>query len=613
MKLFLKLILLPLIFISIDLISRFPLFYLYNQWQLLFYFISVVVSISFFIILVLLLSKLKKTKILFNSSIFFLSIFLLIAFLGSYVFYSFNGFFPNFYSLLYFRTEPESTFLLLKDSVKTKDIVYFCLIEIPVFIYLRYLCFQNYSMILNRNIFLAFSRLLVVYFFLFVYHNKFDQCLIVDVNFAINLQRHLVDNTDHMTFSGKGHSVRNPILLTKMKKKSQFNVLVIVFESMRKDRLQAYNYSRETTPNLEKFRLEHENEFHVFKRPYTVSTTTMLAVPAILTGIGSHQAKELVYSQPLLWEYAKMLNYETFFMSSHSMQWYRFYNYYQKNKPNHFWTKETSGKPFFNDLGIDDKFTVDHLNEQIKLHKKKYFFGVIQLNSTHYPYNIPSKYKKWKDNFSDSYDNAVLYQDAVLKELWETLKRENKLENTVIFFVSDHAESLKDHSNIGHVDSYYSETVSIPLMVYLPEKIAKNYKLKNFLGNKNKITSNIDIAPTIIDLLKIDNNQEIKPLLYNFDGFSLFRKIPKNREVITMNNNDIARFKIGVSLIKGDLHYLWRINVVPNREELYNIKSDPKETKNLISNYSKSKLEFLKRNMRKHLICRKFLRKYEVF
>jgi arylsulfatase A-like enzyme len=295
------------------------------------------------------------------------------------------------------------------------------------------------------------------------------------------------------------------------------------------------------------------------------------------------------------------------------MQWYRFYNFYKKNKPNHFWSQETSGKAFFNDLGIDDKYSVQHLSQQIKKINNKKFFGVIQLNSTHYPYNVPKEYQKWNKSFSDAYDNSVLYQDAVLAELWETLKTENKLDNTIVFFVSDHGESLKDHSNIGHVDSYYAETISIPLMVYLPKKIAKDFDMKQFLQNKSKNVANTDIAPTIVDLLKINSKLKIKSISPNFAGHSLFSKIPKNREIITMNNNDVAKFKIGVSLIKGDLHYLWRINMVPNREELYNLRFDPLEKDNLIKKYSKSRLDFLLKGLRKHRICRKFLRKYELF
>lgn len=609
---YLKILLIPFICIGVDLSVRSPLFYLYTGWQLFFYGLSVVASLAFFVLSVIFISKLKNRKILFHALIFFFVVFLIVSFVGSFLFYFLNGFFPNYYTLLYFRTEPASAFMLLRDSVHLRDIVLFLVAGIPLFIFVRHVCKQDYNYSKSKLL-LAFGRLFVLYFFLWVYHKKFDQCLIVDTNLAIALQRHMLDKRDYKTYQGEGHGLRSPFSLGKTKRKAKFNVLVIVFESMRKDRLQPYGYERETTPHLEAFRQAHSSEFFVFDRPYSVSTTTMLAVPAILTGIGPYQEKEILYTQPIIWDYANMLRYKTFFASSHTMQWYRFYNFYANEKVDDFWSSEDSGKEFFNDLGIDDKYTIEHANRQIKNAGDKPFFGIIQLNGTHYPYRIPAGFDKWNSGFSDAYDNAVNYQDFVLKSLFENLEEEGKLENTVIFFVSDHGESLKDHNNIGHVDSYYNETISIPLMVYLPEKIARNHNMSRLMENRSRVTSNIDIAPTIIDLLKLQNNPQVKSRMANFTGYSLFRKIPEQREVISMNNNDIARFRVGVSLVKGDYHYLWRVNVVPNREELYNVKQDSTERYNLMDSFPKSKVKAMTKNMRKYPVCRKFLRKYERF
>jgi len=161
------------------------------------------------------------------------------------------------------------------------------------------------------------------------------------------------------------------------------------------------------------------------------------------------------------------------------------------------------------------------------------------------------------------------------------MKSIGKIEKTWIILTSDHGESLKDHNNFGHLDTYYAETISVPLMIYIPEKTGQKLDLKTLRSNLQKTVSNIDIAPTIVDLLALQNNPSVKPLLKNYTGFSLFRPIRKFRTVITMNNNEVARFKVGMSLIKDQYHYIYRMNIVPNREELYNIKKYPKETNNL--------------------------------
>jgi glucan phosphoethanolaminetransferase (alkaline phosphatase superfamily) len=436
---------------------------------------------------------------------------------------------------------------------------------------------------------------------------KYDQCLTVDTNFSAAITRHLFDFETQRTFKGKGLGARNPIYLKKLDEHRDFNVLVILFESMRKHDLQPYGYQRSTTPNLQQFQKDHPDEFFVFKHPYAVSTTTMLAVPAVLTGIGPFQEPKVFYSQPMIWEYGTILNYRTFFLSSHTFKWYRFDRFYAKERLDHIWSKEKSKKEFFNDLGINDIHTINHLNEKVREKGERPFFGVVQLNATHYPYKIPNKFKKWKGTFLDEYDNSMYYQDYVLGKLFAELKRTGKLENTVIIFTSDHGESLKDHNNIGHVDSYYAETISVPLMIYLPENVRPDLKRDQLKRNRTKNVSTIDIAPTIIDLLDLRKEKQMQEVWRNYTGYSLFGPIPDKRSLIIMNNNEVARFKVGISMIYGDLHYIHRMNIVPNRVELYNIKKDPKETKNLMEQVSARDLRELMERIGEYEICSKYL------
>jgi glucan phosphoethanolaminetransferase (alkaline phosphatase superfamily) len=447
--------------------------------------------------------------------------------------------------------------------------------------------------------------------FLAIKIKKYDQCLLVDSNFSAAVSRHIFDWENDRKFKGRGLGARNPINLKRTNETRDFNVLVIVCESLRKQNLGPYGYSRNTTPFIDLFQLQHSDEFFVFKYPYTVSTTTMLAVPAVLTGIGPYQSPEIFYSQPIVWDYGKMLNYRTFFLSSHSMKWYRFDRFYSKEKLDHLWYMEKSGFPLFNDLGIDDSHTVHHLNTLIRQKNKKPFFGLIQLNATHYPYTIHKRFAKWKGSFVDEYDNAILYQDFVIGKIFRELKNSGKLENTVIILTSDHGESLKDHNNIGHVDSYYAETISIPLMVYIPEKIGRKLDMEALKVNLDKTVSNIDIAPTIIDLLDLRNNNSVKQIFMNYSGFSLFKPIDKYRSLIIMNNNEVARFKVGLSLIRDQYHYIYRTNIVPNREELYNIKKDPKENRNLFEAMPKRILKKLINEFDRYPACLPYKKKEE--
>ena len=596
----------PLLFLIADFIVRFSLLQLYSSKQLGFYLLSSICSYCVILLNCFLIAKFKERKFLKTFLLLLFSSYLITTYLASLSFFYFNGFYPNYYTFEYFKNEPQSGFLLLKDSIKLFDLLLFSVFFIILFVSIRKLCSTNLKFRFGRWIAVLFILICALQTVFVLNIKKMDQCLVVDSNFTADILRHLTE-TKSREFQGKGLGYHKDFQLEKTTNKGKFNVIVVLFESLRNQNLQIYGYERNTTPELQKFKSEHIEDFYQFEHPYTVSTTTMLAVPGVLTGITPYQDSNVFYSQPFIWEFGRILNYKTAFLSSHTMKWYHFDHYYQNAQPDYFWNKEKSKFEFFNDLGIKDVHTVDHLNEWISENSKNPFFAVSQFNATHYPYKIPAEFKKWEGRFSDEYDNSILYQDHVIGKLFKKLKEENLLENTVIVFTSDHGESLKDHNNIGHVDSYYIETISVPLMIYLPKKLQGNLDLDQLRENEKSVVSTIDIAPTIVDLLGINKNADVKKIRKNYTGYSLFGEIPKDRYVIQMNNNDVARFKVGISIIQNGFHYIHRINIVPNRQDIYNVKKDPKEKDNLIESVSPVTIKQLISTLKMYPSTEKFL------
>jgi membrane-anchored protein YejM (alkaline phosphatase superfamily) len=335
----------------------------------------------------------------------------------------------------------------------------------------------------------------------------------------------------------------------------------------------------------------------------------MLAVPAILTGIGPYQDTSILYRQPLLWEYAKLFDYRTFFISSHTLKWYRFDQFYQKEKLDIWWNKDNSGLPYFNDLGIKDEHTVRKLNKTIKRFKKEPFFGVVQFNTTHYPYEIPEKYNKWTETFSDSYDNAVRYQDELIKLFFENLKTQGLMGNTIVFITSDHGESLMEHRTIGHVETNYTEAISVPLIAYIPKGILNKTERKNLKKNLYQLTSNIDIAPTLFDLFELEKEEKLSHFYKNYSGFSLLKPIPNERTVISLNNNQVANFNTGLSIAQKEWHYLFRTNIVPNKEEFYYWRKDIAELKNKRKLLTKTQRTKILKLVEKYPVCDKLKEK----
>jgi glucan phosphoethanolaminetransferase (alkaline phosphatase superfamily) len=601
----------PLMYLLIDLWIRWELLGYYKPKQLTAYGLSILGAMSLYFFSVFALQRVNHRKWVYWPLIIGYTTYIVVAVIASYLFFVFNGFYPNYYTFEYFKNEPLSAFVLLKDSVNLTDMLLFTVGFSLLLWYFRKITRSKHKH--NKNAaFATFSILSIAALILgSSFIKKYDQCLIVDSNFSSAIIRHVVDYDPNPSFKGKGLQARTPIKLPVVGKPKPFNVLVILCESLRNQNLGAYGYERETTPNLDLLQQEYASNFHVFEKPYCVSTTTMLAVPGVLTGIGPYQEPDVFYSQPFIWDYAKMLNYKTFFLSSHTLKWYRFDRFYAGAQLDHIWNKETSGKPFFNDLGVDDQHTVNALIDQLDKRKQDSFFGVVQLNATHYPYKIPKQFQKWQGTFVDEYDNSIRYQDHLLGKLFAHLKTSGLLENTVVILTSDHGESLKDHNNIGHVDSYYAETVSVPLMMYIPPKAAQAIPFATFIANQKKAVATIDIAPTIVDLLDLEGEKSLAAVQKNFTGYSLFKPVPTDRCILTMNNSKIARFKVGLSIIQNNLHYIHRMNIVPNRVEIYNLKTDPKEARNLAPFLKHKHLAGMFRYMRQFPITEKYLPKAE--
>jgi hypothetical protein len=571
-----------------------------------FYLASVVASILFHTIWLLILKRVVTTNWLYYTlgSFYFLLTFFIIG--ASLAFKNINDLFPNYYTLLYFKTEPKSAFMIIRDVSGWKELLgIFGTVALVTWGARRLITRHIPTVITTKILFLSIFPILL-FEGLVARHKKYDQCALVDVNFCACVQRHLITWDDHTSFKGKGLGIRKVAIQIERKQTATFNVLVIVCESLRKRSLGVYGNPKNTTPELQEFIASHPAATYLFEKPFTVSTTTMLAVPATLSGIGPYQDSSLLYSQPLIWDYAKQYDYKRFFLSSHTLEWYRFADFYKHDSLDIWWNHDNSGLPYYNDLGIRDELTINKAIKTINSFKDKPFTGVIQLNTTHYPYRVPTDYERWNGHYQDAYNNAVRYQDAILGKLFDYLERTNKFKNTVILLTSDHGESLMEHHNIGHVESNYYETIAIPLFAYIPPTLLTQAQRVALRNNQKNITSNIDLVPTLLDLWNIKQSNQWKPYKARLTGHSLLKKIPKDRNIITLNNNQIASFNTGLSIINSKFHFLLRTNLTPAKIEWYR-SGDEKEVHDLGPVLPDAVLGTVKKAIHSFPICHPFL------
>lgn len=446
-----------------------------------------------------------------------------------------------------------------------------------------------------------------------VLHNNIrfaDQSLVVDVNAAVVSVRTGYVRLFGLNVGSSGLLARSPAPLPPPSSRPPCNVLLILCESLNRDDLSLYGGPRPTTPCLDSFRQRHSSRFTLFRNARTNSTTTLLSVPSILTGTVPVQPSALLHRTPLLWEYARAAGCrETFFITPQSHNWYNFKRFFAGSGIGHLWNKETAGLPEYNDVGGADKEAVREFERYAGSlgGEAGTFAGVLQFNATHFPYRTPPGETVWPGKGREAYQNSVHYQDKLIGEVLETLEKRGLLENTLILFSSDHGEAFGEHGQIGHLDCNYIETLKIPMWIYVPPSLENRVDMGALAGNRDWTVQNADLVPTVLDALGISRRPEVGRLMAALGGRSLFRPLPQDRDVFTSNNNEASRYEVGLSLLRGGFHYLLRINVRPVREELYDLRSDPFERKDLWHSTPAREKEAFRNALREHTSSRLIL------
>ncbi len=196
-----------------------------------------------------------------------------------------------------------------------------------------------------------------------------------------------------------------------------------------------------------------------------------------------------------------------------------------------------------------------------------------QRNSVHgveFPYQDPNG--KLADYFR-SYAETLLSVDESLGALVDHLRARKQLESTVIIFMSDNGFAFGEHGLIDKRTAY-EESMRIPLIISCPELFAQGRVV-------SALSSNLDIAPTVLDLAGLEPPPQMR-------GRSL---VPLARgEQIPWRDAVLYEYfwernypqTPTLHALRSDSHKYIRAHGVWDLDELYDLTSDPGEENNLI-------------------------------
>jgi len=355
----------------------------------------------------------------------------------------------------------------------------------------------------------------------------------------------------------------------KQKKPDSF--LLITIDTWRSDYIGVSGSGKVETPNLD--RLAKEGVYEM--RAETPCPLTTPAHATILTGLLPLRHKildvvgfELPLNIPTLAEKFGKESYKTAaFVSSVTL-----HKRYGLNRGFDIYDAGSiEGKSHFDSDtperdGSETTEAFQHFLE--KEDYEKPLFVWLHYYDAHFPYREREKYKKNYPN--DPYAAQVAFVDSQIGIVLSTLEKDIS-RKWKILIVGDHGEGLGDHGERRHGLALYTETLNVPLVLW--PKPNKEFKHR-------KPWSLEDIYPTVLEWFGFEADS-------NVDGESLFEE--KKEERYLPSITIVPAIKYGVNpclgVRRGDFIYIRH-----GEEELFDLKSDPKEIINLSGRKEYSKI-----------------------
>jgi arylsulfatase A-like enzyme/Flp pilus assembly protein TadD len=187
----------------------------------------------------------------------------------------------------------------------------------------------------------------------------------------------------------------------------------------------------------------------------------------------------------------------------------------------------------------------------------------VHVYDPHAPYDPPQAYKeRFADDF---YLGEVAYTDASLAPLLALIRQAQP--PPLLIVTGDHGEARGDHGELTHGVFCYEPTLRIPLFVWSPGLVAP--------GRDDVRARHIDILPSILDALGESTPKELT-------GQSLLATRRQEAPEGTYFEALSAAFNRGWAPLRGIASRGDKYIDLPI-PELYNVRVDPGETKNLVS------------------------------
>jgi arylsulfatase A-like enzyme len=374
--------------------------------------------------------------------------------------------------------------------------------------------------------------------------------------------------------------------LRTLRERDDLNVVFLLVDTLRADRLSTYGYQRPTSPTLDELAASGVR----FARVDAQSSWTKASMASMWTGLFPHRTG-VVRFQHALPEGARLpaeLFQEAGYVTAgiyrngwvdpnfgFSQGFDIYVNPTPRKEPQGFRRPSPGSRQL---PGTDQDVTLAAI-EFLKRNRSSRFLLYAHYMDVHqYAYDDAAAALGFGASISDSYDASIRWVDSNIYALLAALDDLDLLKKTLVVVASDHGEAFREHGGEGHARDLYLENTTVPLIFMLPFRLREPLVVEPMVRN-------VDVWPTVLDLVGL-------PPLPQSDGVSLVPLMeaaarnealdtPQSLAYIDQTWGLIEREPAPLFALRDDGKRLLFRPHNPDALEIYDLSSDPGETRNL--------------------------------
>ena len=374
--------------------------------------------------------------------------------------------------------------------------------------------------------------------------------------------------------------------IARLRDRDDLNVLFLVVDTLRAERMGSYGYERDTSPFLDGLAESGVR----FGRHLAQSTWTKSSMVSLWTGFYPARTGVTRYDN-IIPDVARMpaevlqeAGFQTIGLWRNGWVAPTFgfdqgFEVYQRPVSLPLPPNVRRENPTLGEKGTDESL-IEVAVEFLRVSGQKPWFLYLHLMDLHeYIYDAESAL--FGSSHSDNYDNSIRWTDGSIQILFEALSELGQLDNTIVAIVSDHGEAFLERGFEGHARAVYRESTEVPFLLLLPFRLEPGVVVE-------ARTQNVDVWPTLFDLLGLEPPAQL-------DGRSLLPDILSS--AAGQPPDDGGRIAIAdldqtwaqresaplptIAVVDGPLRYVRMERMDETRiERLFDATDDPLERRN---------------------------------